>query len=91
MSDNQPEPVNPNNRDYDNGEIIVHWRPDAPCIKCHYCAEQLPRVFDPKRKPWVMLSYDTSERIQEVVEQCPSGALTWGRSVNGEGANEPLS
>lgn len=70
-----------NNRDYDNGEIIVHWRPEH-CIKCHYCAEQLPRVFDPKRKPWVMLSYETSERIQEVVEQCPSGALTYSEAKN---------
>ena len=77
-----------NNRDYDNGEIIVHWRPDAPCIHCRYCHEQLPLVFDPSRKPWVMLSYDTSERIKEVVEQCPSKALTWSESVNGEGANE---
>lgn len=32
--------------------------------------------------------FRTSERIQEVVEQCPSGALTWSKSVNGEGANQ---
>lgn len=88
MSDNKPEPVNPNNRDYDNGEIIVHWRPDAPCIHCEVCHNGLPLVFDPKRRPWVMLANGTSEQIKEVVEQCPSGALTWSKSVNGEGANE---
>ena len=66
-----------NDRDYSNGEIVVHWRPDAPCIHCEACHDDLPLVFDPKRRPWVNLSYETSERIIETVNKCPSGALSY--------------
>ena len=66
-----------NDRDYSNGEIVVHWRPDAPCVHCEECHKSLPLVFDPKRRPWVILANDTTARICEVVDQCPSGALTW--------------
>ena len=64
-------------RDYSNGEIVVHWRPDAPCIHCEVCHNGLPQVFDPKRRPWVVLANGTTEQIKEVVGQCPSGALTY--------------
>ena len=65
-----------NDRNYENGEIVVMWRPDK-CIKCGWCHEQMPLVFDPTRRPWIMLSNDVSEKIKQQVEECPSGALTW--------------
>ena len=64
-----------NDRDYDNGEIIVHWRP-ALCVHCEECSHGLPDVFDPQRRPWVKLSYATSEAIKDQVAKCPSGALS---------------
>lgn len=76
-----------NDRDYDNGEIIVHWRP-ALCVHCEACWRGLPRVFDPKRRPWVMLSNDVSERIIEQVNQCPSGALTYSDATDWEKRKE---
>lgn len=81
-----------NDRNYENGEIIVHWRP-ALCTHCEACAHGLPDVFDPQRRPWVKLSYATSEAIIETVEKCPSGALTYsdascGHSIESEAAGE---
>jgi uncharacterized Fe-S cluster protein YjdI len=68
-----------NDRDYDNGEIVVHWRPEL-CTHCEECFRGLPSVFDPNRRPWVKLSMETSERIIEQVQKCPSGALSYSES-----------
>jgi hypothetical protein len=34
-------------------------------------------VFDPGRRPWVDMAGSTTERIIEVVNMCPTEALTW--------------
>lgn len=62
-------------RDYTNGEIVVHWRP-ALCVHCQNCWNGLPAVFDPDDRPWVCISAALSERIRAQVAKCPSGALT---------------
>lgn len=63
-------------RDYSNGEITVHWRPDL-CTHCENCVKGLPEVFDANRRPWVSLAYVPSSEITAQVDKCPSGALTW--------------
>jgi uncharacterized Fe-S cluster protein YjdI len=60
---------------YSNGEITVVWRPSL-CIHCAICARGLPAVFDPRRRPWVILEGFDSATIADQVEQCPSGALS---------------
>tara|TARA_R110000868_G_scaffold339733_1_gene600442 strand:+ start:259 stop:477 length:219 start_codon:yes stop_codon:yes gene_type:complete len=62
-------------RSYDDGIIVIDWRPSL-CIHCRNCAEQLPRVFRPDEKPWIKIGADTSERITEVVDQCPTQAIS---------------
>ncbi len=59
---------------YSTPEIEVSWEPDL----CHHAAECVrgaPRVFNPRRKPWVELQHEPAEKILEVVARCPSGAL----------------
>ena len=60
---------------YSNGEITVVWQPSL-CVHSGICARGLPRVFDPRRKPWVILEGFDSKTIADQVERCPSGALS---------------
>ncbi len=63
-------------RRYKNDEITVYWKPDA-CVHASYCYRELIEVFDPGRRPWVDMNGSTTERIIEVVNMCPTEALTW--------------
>jgi len=63
-------------RKYKNDEIKVYWKPSA-CIHASFCYRELIEVFDPGRRPWVDLSGAMTARIIEVVNMCPTEALTW--------------
>jgi uncharacterized Fe-S cluster protein YjdI len=66
---------------YTNGEITVVWKPDL-CRHTGICARGLPQVFDPRRRPWVVLDSADSTTVSAQVERCPSGALTWFRNAD---------
>ncbi len=63
-------------RKYKNKDITVYWKPGA-CIHASFCYRELIEVFDPGRRPWVDMDGATTERIIEVVNMCPTEALTW--------------
>lgn len=63
-------------RKYSNNDITVYWKPSA-CVHASYCYRELLEVFDPGRRPWVDLNESTTERIIEVVNMCPTEALSW--------------
>jgi uncharacterized Fe-S cluster protein YjdI len=63
-------------KQYSNGEITVIWKPGL-CQHSTNCWKGLINVFDPRKKPWINIDGDTSERIIEQVKKCPSGALTY--------------
>ena len=65
---------------YSNGEITVVWQPSL-CVHSGICARGLPKVFDPRRRPWVILDGFDSETIVNQVERCPSGALSIERTT----------
>ena len=67
---------------YSNDDITVIWKPEV-CIHSKLCWQGLLPVFDPRRKPWIMMEHGTTEAIIAQVEQCPSGALSYVR-------NEPI-
>ncbi len=75
-------------RRYRNNEITVYWKPDA-CVHASYCYRELIEVFDPGRRPWVDMNGATTERIIEVVNMCPTEALTW--KWNDESKNREIS
>ena len=59
---------------YTNGEITIAWKPEF-CIHSGICARGLGEVFDPKRKPWIVMDNAGTQQIIEQVKKCPSGAL----------------
>jgi len=61
---------------YTNGEVTVFWKPDI-CIHSAKCFKNLPEVFNPRRRPWIIAENSTTEKIIETVNICPSGAISW--------------
>ena len=60
---------------YRNEDITVVWKPEL-CIHSGICAQGLADVFNPRRKPWIILDNATTQQIIEQVKKCPSGALS---------------
>lgn len=68
-------------KEYSNGEVTVVWQPEI-CIHSGVCFRGLPRVFQPRVRPWIKIDAASTESIVDQVKACPSGALSYYR--NGE-------
>lgn len=63
-------------KQYETEHVIVTWQPSI-CKHAGKCVKGLPAVFDVKRKPWIMLENGSEADIKRVIDQCPSGALSY--------------
>jgi len=79
--------MNPNNRQYTNGEITVFWEP-AKCIHATTCFRELLDVYNPRKRPWVNMKGASTEKIIEVTNKCPTQAIYW--KYNKDLANPPV-
>jgi len=61
---------------YSNDNITVSWKPDV-CIHSTKCWKASLALFNPKRRPWIDMTGGTSDEIIEIVDNCPSGALSY--------------
>lgn len=61
---------------YETDKIIIYWRPDI-CEHATECVRGLPEVFDAQRKPWIMPEKASAKEIAEVIDRCPSKALSY--------------
>ncbi|MCZ7603050.1 MAG: (4Fe-4S)-binding protein [Melioribacteraceae bacterium] len=62
-------------KEYSNGEITIVWQPKL-CIHSGVCVKTLPRVYNPKERPWIKPENATTTELISQVAQCPSGALS---------------
>ena len=76
-------------RRYQGDRITVGFE-GRRCIHAAECVRGLPLVFDPQRRPWIKLDEAERDAIVDVVERCPTGALTYELS-EGEGEAIPQS
>ncbi len=72
----------PTIRTYESDAIVIRYDVKR-CIHAAECVKGLPRVFDPKRRPWVDLSQANADEIANVVMACPTGALQYTRQDGG--------
>jgi uncharacterized Fe-S cluster protein YjdI len=61
-------------KEYSNGEVTITWEPEK-CIHSAICVKGLPKVFQPKDKPWIKIDAAATDELINQVKQCPSGAL----------------
>jgi uncharacterized Fe-S cluster protein YjdI len=59
---------------YTAGPLEVEYEP-ARCIHAAECVRRLPRVFNPKARPWVRPDAAESDEVVRAVLACPTGAL----------------
>lgn len=60
---------------YTNGEISIIWKPTL-CKHAGVCTKMLPKVYNPKGRPWVKPENATTAELLEQISKCPSGALS---------------
>lgn len=61
--------------EYSNGEVTIIWKPSL-CQHAGICVKLLPKVYNPKSRPWIKPENASSQELIYQVKQCPSGALS---------------
>lgn len=67
---------------YESDDIAVDFDPSR-CIHSEKCVHGLRTVFDPDRRRWIDPSAAPADRVAEVIERCPTGALHYRRKDGG--------
>lgn len=65
--------------EYENDEIKVTYD-SKRCIHSAECVKNLPSVFDPNNKPWIVVDNASADEIKEAVHHCPTGALKYSET-----------
>lgn len=60
----------------ENEQIKVQFDPNI-CQHAAKCVKGLPEVFNPEKRPWIAVNEASAQQIAEVIDRCPSGALTY--------------
>jgi len=63
-------------KEYSNGELTIVWKPKT-CIHAAECVKALPKVYNPKARPWLKIENATTEELKAQIKKCPSGALSY--------------
>ncbi len=63
-------------KEYKKEDLTIVWNPKV-CIHSAICAKGVPGVFKPKDRPWIQPDGATKQEIMDVIDKCPSGALSY--------------
>lgn len=66
-------------KNYSNKDIAIKWEP-GKCVHSGICVKTLPKVYNPKEKPWIKIENATTEELIRQINQCPSGALSYTKN-----------
>ncbi|AZV79900.1 iron-binding protein [Parasedimentitalea marina] len=73
----------------ENENITVHFH-GKKCVHARRCVLGLPDVFQPGAKGgWISPDNANADDIAQVIDSCPSGALTYERKDGGKGETQP--
>ena len=62
--------------EYNTDDITVIWKPKV-CTHAGICVKTLPKVYNPKERPWIKQDNATAEELKDQISKCPSGALSY--------------
>ncbi len=57
-------------------DVLFH---SGKCGHSANCVRGLPGVFNVKKKPWIQADGETADKIADLIDKCPSGALQYIR------------
>ena len=63
-------------REYKTDGLTVIWKPEL-CQHAGICVKMLPKVYNPKGRPWCKPENATKEELMSQIDACPSKALTY--------------
>lgn len=63
---------------YKKGDFVINWTPEM-CQHAGICVKTLPRVYDPKARPWVRPENASVEELKSQIDKCPSKALSYNK------------
>ena len=63
-------------KQYQNKDITIH-RDQSKCIHAGVCVRTLPKVYNPKERPWIKIENASSDELKKQINRCPSGALSY--------------
>lgn len=69
-------------KEYLTPDLVVRFD-SRRCIHAAECVHGLPTVFDAERRPWIVADAAPADAVVDVIERCPSGALTYQRTDGG--------
>ena len=78
----------PRTREYKAEHITVRFDPSR-CIHAAECVHGLPGVFEQNRRPWIDTGAGDADQIAQVIERCPTGALSYERHDGGLAERPP--
>ena len=70
-------------KQYKNDEITIHWD-QSKCIHAGACVRTLPKVYNPKERPWIKIENASSEELKAQIDKCPSGVLSYTINKNND-------
>ena len=62
--------------EYPQKDLTIIWQPEK-CIHAGVCVKMLPKVYNPRARPWINPDAAEAEQLIQQINACPSGALSY--------------